>query len=75
MLPELSLEQLEKEMDKLKAGIEKMGMKMVFWGHPFGVAENTVVVFDLGGKMDNYLKMAGYKTPYTGARTDFVAEH
>lgn len=75
MLPELNLEQLEKEIDKLKTDIEKMGMKLVLWGHPFGVAENIVVVFDVGGKMEKYLKMAGYKTPYTGARTDFVAEH
>ena len=69
-----SAEQLVKDFAKYKADIEKMGVKMVFWGHPFGTSENIVVVFDVGGDMNNYLKMMNLESPYTDARTDFVLE-
>jgi len=76
MRPGWTLEQIEKDMAKYKADVEKGGVKLVFWGHPYGVSENLVVVFDIGGNMDAYLKATmGATAPYTDSRTDFVAEH
>jgi hypothetical protein len=75
MKPDTSMEQLEKEMEKYKSDLEKTGVKMVFWGHPFGVSEDMLVVVDVGGKMENYIKVAGLSPPFSGSRTDFVLEH
>jgi hypothetical protein len=47
---------------------------MILWGHPFGVSENIVVVLDLGGNMDNYIKLMNLSSPYTDSRTDFVLD-
>ena len=75
MKPGASMEQLEKDMDKYRADVEKTGLKLVFWGHPFGVSEDMVVVLDVGGKMDNYIKVASLSPPFSGSRTEFVLEH
>jgi len=71
----LTFEQIEKEVTKYKADVEKAGVKMIFWGHPFGVSEDIVAVYDVGGNMDNYIKITGLTSPYTDSRTDFVLEH
>ena len=76
MLPGWSFEQIEKAMVKYKADVEKGGAKVVFWGHPFGVSENLIVVLDTGGDMDRYIKaVSGIDSPYTDGRTDFVMVH
>jgi hypothetical protein len=75
MKPGLTLQQIEKEMEKYKTDVEKTGVKVVLWGHPFGVSENIMAVFDVGGKMDEYIKVVGLSPPYTDSRTDFVLEH
>jgi len=50
-------------------------VKVLFWGHPWGVSENLVIVYDFGEKIENYekflLAMRG-KTPTTDDRTDLV---
>ena len=51
-------EQLVKDFAKYKADVENSGVKMVFWGHPFGVSENIVAVLDVVGNMDNYLRIS-----------------
>ena len=74
--PGWTFEQIGKEMAKYKADLEKGGVKVVFWGHPFGVSEGLVVVLDVGGNMDTYLKaVMGTSAPYTDSRTHFVIEH
>ena len=74
MKPGVTAEQLVKDFAKFKAEIEKQGVKLVFWGHPFGTAENIVVVLDVNGDMDNYLKLMNIEEPYTGTRTNTVME-
>ena len=44
-LIQASPEERKKEMDRLKADAKKHGFKMMYWGHPYGVSENIVVVF------------------------------
>ena len=63
-----------KDFAKYKAEIEKHGVKIMFWGHPFGVSESVVVVLDFGGNMDNYLKIVSVPDPFTDSRTNFVLE-
>ena len=68
------MDELPAEMDRFKEHAEKHGFHMKYWGHPFGVSENIVVVFksekDLGGLM----KMNQATTlPYYGARTILAA--
>jgi len=67
-------EKLEKDVAKYKAELENVGIKMLFWGHPFGVSENVVWVLDLEGSMDKYIKTMDITSPITGQRTDFVLE-
>jgi hypothetical protein len=74
MKPDTTGEQLIKDFAKFKTEVEKNGIKMILWGHPFGVSENIVVVLDLGGNMDNYIKLMNLSSPYTDSRTDFVLE-
>jgi len=74
MKPGTTAEQLVKDFAKYKEEVEKCGVKMVFWGHPFGVSESVVVVLDMGGNMDNYLKLTSVPDPFTDSRTNFVLE-
>jgi len=63
-------------MAKFKADVERAGVKLVFRGHLFGVSENLIAVFDIGGNMDNYLKVKkGVPSPYMDSRTELVLEH
>jgi hypothetical protein len=74
MKPGVTAEQLVKDYAKYKAEIEKLGVKLVFWGHPFGTTENLVTVLDVNGDMNNYLKLMGLESPYKDSRTDIVME-
>jgi cell fate regulator YaaT (PSP1 superfamily) len=74
MNPELlqaSTEERKKEMDRVKEEAEKHGFKMKYWGHPYGVSENIVVVFKSEKGLDDYFKM-NINFPYTGTRTNLV---
>jgi hypothetical protein len=72
--PNWSFEQLEKDMAKYKAEVEKKGFKLVFWGHPYGVSEGMITVLDVEGHMDDYINM-GVSVPWNEGRTDFVMVH
>ena len=74
MKPGWALEQIVKDMAKYKDEVEKKGIKLVFWGHPYGVSENMIVVLDLEGHMDAYVNL-GVSGPWTNSRTDFVMVH
>ena len=68
----LSPEQRNKKMEEYKAVAEKQGWKMVMWGHPFGVSENIVVVYETPKPLsaifeDKLLSIM------TNGRTDIVA--
>ena len=76
MNPGWTFEGIEGDMARFKADVERAGVKLVFWGHPFGVSENLIAVFDIGGDLDNYLKVkTGVSSPYMDSRTELVLEH
>ncbi len=64
-------EDLKKEMERVKEEAKKKGFHMKYWGHPYGVSENIVVVYKSEKGLDEFSKM-GINTPGTGARTDIV---
>ncbi len=64
-------EELNKEMERVKADAEKKGFTMKYWGHPYGVSENIVVVYKSEKGLDAYFGM-GVNPPFTGARTNLV---
>ena len=65
-------EDLKKEMERVKEEAKKKGFHMKYWGHPYGVSENIVVVYKSEKGLDEYFNM-GINNPYTGARTDLVS--
>ena len=64
-------EDLKKEMERVKGEAEKKGFKMKYWGHPYGVSENIVVVYKSEKGLDAYFSM-GVTNPWTAARTNQV---
>lgn len=73
-----SYEDFQAAFEKYIKIVEKHGMKVVFWGHPFGVSEAMICV--LKGDMDKYTKLmesteASDAQPWTNARTQFVITH
>jgi hypothetical protein len=64
-------EELKKDMERVKAEAEKKGFTMKYWGHPYGVSEDIVVVYKSEKGLDDYFKM-GVTTPFTGNRTNLV---
>jgi len=71
-LYKLPPEQRNKKMEEFKAVAEKQGWKMVMWGHPFGVSEDIVVVYEtakpLAAMFEDHLPSI-----MTNGRTDIVA--
>ena len=59
---------LKKEMERVKGEAEKKGFKMKYWGHPYGVSENIVVLYKSEKGLDAYHNL-GLNNPYTGSRT------
>ncbi len=70
------MNELGAEMDKLKEHAKTHEFHMKYWGHPFGVAENVVVVWatekDLGGLM---AMNQSTTLPYDGQRTTVCARN
>ena len=64
-------EDLGKEMERVKEDAEKQGFKMKYWGHPYGVSENIVVVYKSEKGLDAYFN-APIDPPFTGSRTNQV---
>jgi hypothetical protein len=70
-----TVDDTKKEYAKYKEAAEKAGLKLLFWGSPFGVTEGSVVVLDFGGDMDKFVKFfSTANAPWTDSRTDFVLE-
>jgi hypothetical protein len=63
-------EAIQKAMEKWTKTVEEAGLKMVFWGSPYGVSENAIVVTK--GAVDDYVKLAPLPSPYTASRTNMV---
>jgi hypothetical protein len=68
----LTSEQRNKKMEEYRAEAEKKGWHMVMWGHPFGVSENILVVYEtpkqLSAMFEDHLPNV-----MDNARTDIVA--
>jgi hypothetical protein len=61
---------LKKTMEKWSKKVEEFGLKVIFWGSPLGVSENSVVVYK--GSPENFVKIPFGETPYTDSRTNVV---
>ena len=76
MLPEWGekYDKLPAEMDRYKAHAEKSGFHMKYWGHPYGVSEDIIVMFksekDLGAWQ---IMNQAYAPPFSGQRTTLAA--
>jgi hypothetical protein len=70
----LTPEERKKEFEKIGKEAEKLGLKMLIWGHPFGVSENIVCVFKSEKGLDAYFELlTTIDLPYTDSRTNMVA--
>jgi len=75
----LKPEERAKAFEKHKEKAAKYGVKVLFYGHPWGTSESIVVVYDSGESIDNYSKFVSspetYEDiPYTEGRTNLVIE-
>lgn len=71
----LNQEELMKTFNEHVEEAEKSGLKVVFWGSPWGVSEGFVIIYDFGDKIENYEKfMASSVPPFTEGRTNLVLE-
>jgi hypothetical protein len=65
--------ELNEGYKKLVEAAEKYGLKVLLMGGPLGMSEDLVVVFDVGGSIDNYLKFLEEENftnlPFTNMRT------
>ena len=71
-LTESTAEEMNKASKKLKEMAEKHGLKVLLWGHPLGMYDELVVVFDVGESIDSYLKFVEENIatlPFTNMRT------
>lgn len=76
LLPEWfeKMDGLPAETDRLKEHAEKHGFYMKYWGHPYGVSENIMVVFKSENDLGAWQKMnQSYTQPYNGDRTILAA--
>ena len=76
LLPEWfgKMDELSAEMDRFKEHAEKHGFHMKYWGHPYGISENMMVMFKSEKDLGAWQKMnMSYTTPYTGDRTILAA--
>ena len=57
--------------EEWKKIVEENDMKLLLWGSPFGVSEDTIFVYK--GTTENYLSLVtSGKQPYTDDRTHMV---
>jgi len=69
--PELQgLEGIQKAMKEWSKTAEENGLKVQFWGAPFGVSENAICV--MKGTVENYTKLAALNASYAASRTNMV---
>lgn len=71
-LGEITEEEKNKIYTQFKEQAEKYGLKLLVWGSPMGMHDESVVVFDIGESIDNYLKFLEENIttlPYTNLKT------
>jgi len=61
---------IQKAMAEWSKTVEENGLKVQFWGAPYGVSENAICV--MKGTVENYTKLAALNAPYSASRTNMV---
>ena len=66
------LGEVKKKFEEYAKAVETVGLKVVFWGAPFGVSEDAICV--IKGSYENYMKLmeSDINPPFTGSRTNMV---
>ena len=70
-----NIDEVKKAFEEHKKAAEKHGLKVVFWGSPWGVSESVVVVYDLGESIasyENFMASGERANPFTDGRTNLV---
>ncbi len=63
-------EGIQKAMKEWSKKVEEAGLKVVFWGAPYGVSENAICV--VKGTVENYTKLTTLQAPYSASRTNMI---
>ena len=74
--PDVSgVEDVKKAFDDHVKEAEKHGLKVPFWGSPWGTSEDIVIVYEFDdiSKYESYME-ADRKNPFTGGRTNIVID-
>ena len=61
---------IPKAMEEWKKKVEESGLKLKFWGAPYGTSEDSICVFK--GTVEDYNKLVFLQPPYTDSRTIMV---
>ena len=78
--PKLDLsmpDEVKKAFNKYTKDIEKHGVKVVFWGSPWGVSEGFVIVLDFNkniGLYEKFVASTDIESPIIEDRTNIVLE-
>jgi hypothetical protein len=70
-LSQLTPEKRKKEMERVKEEAIKHGFDVIYWGHPYGLTENIVVVFKSEKTLDAYHNL-NINLPLTDTRTNII---
>ena len=76
MNPELDgVEAVKKAFEAHIKEAEKNGLKVPFWGSPWGTSEDIVIVYEFDdiSKYEKYMQ-SDRKNPFSGGRTNVVIE-
>jgi len=71
-LYKLPPEQRNKKMEEYKIAAEKLGWKMLMWGHPFGVSEDFLVVWETPKQLSAMFE-DNLPSMFSSGRTTIVA--
>jgi hypothetical protein len=63
-------EKSRKAVEEWTKKVEESGLKLLFWGSPYGTSEDSIFVYE--GTVEDYLKL-GQGAPYTDDRTHMVS--
>lgn len=71
-VPDQSPEDFRKAFEEYKKAVEKVGLKILFYGAPYGVSEDCICVLE--GSYESYMKLMESQAipPYTHSRTNMV---
>ncbi len=64
------LDDIKKAMEEWAKKVEEAGVKIKFWGSPYGVSESAICVYK--GSIEDYSKLAPMDAPFTDSRTHMV---